>query len=676
MEINELIQIFLYELQEESNEFYTNLQNLENEFTSGGKDLIPLINDMFISIHTIKGSASTLHNSIRRQNHPLAHPLKIIAKITHEFEDYIDLLKEQEKELTLEDFEVMYEFDQMLNRLQDSLKNQDNLYPEENANSFLKKIKNKANTDKRESPETDCTISSNKLFFNILLSCEEDFKHGYLSLVYRDIENQYKHATFSPTKEELLRGTNFDIISIQINTDASVTTVKHFLESLDNVTAVSHIPYQPPKKIEYANENSSKQLPSSDAQHEKDLPKRTKKMTQPLRIDPTRIDNVLKYTSQLVILGNKFDEFLNQSNFLAGTKKRKELEAIFDDINMNIEFLQSSVLEIRMTPFEQLFSRFPRDVKSLSHKYKKPINFKTIGGSTEIDKAILDELSEPFIHLLRNSIIHGIEPPEDRLKKGKPKEGNITVHAKHDKNRVIIKISDDGKGMDIQGLKESALSKKIITTEQLKNLHDDEVLSLIFKPGVSSTKQVDEYSGRGMGMEAVRKKIDEINGAIFVDSKKEEGTTITLTLPLTTAIIEGMVSKINNEYFTFPITQVEEVTSISLTDIKTSSGQRFILLNDKEIPIVHAEEFFNFEKYFNTTESPPFLKVIILTSQNQSVGLTIDEYLGQQSIVVKSLHPFIQHSQGISNCHILGDGSISLIVDSNDLFDYIKKPSE
>lgn len=671
MEINELIQIFLYELQEEATEFYSNLQTLEEGFKNGDDDLEHYINDMFVSIHTIKGSASTLHNSLRKQQHLLSAPLQAIAKITHEFEDYIVYLRDKKELLLQADLDLLFEFDEILTHLQDSIRNQDNILPKDEIAAFLKKIEPKEIDVSNTKDEGDKITAFNRHFFTLKLSCEDEYKHGYLSLIYRDILDKYNDSYFIPTKEDLLKGNKFTSISIQVNSPDEASSISDFIKNMPNVKEISLIPYE---------NGIPEPLPTvqpMDTEEEfPHLNESTKPLKQPLRVDASRIDNVLKYTSQLVILGNKFDEFLNQSNFLAGTKKRKELEAIFDDINTNIEFLQSSVLEIRMTPFEHLFSRFPRDVRALSNKYKKPINFKTYGHSTEIDKAILDELSEPFIHLIRNSIIHGIEHPDERIRKGKSKDGNITVHAKHDKNRVIITIADDGQGMDIASLKKSALEKNFVTEEQLSTLSDAEVLPLIFKPGVSSTKEVDEYSGRGMGMEAVRKKIDEINGTITIDSTKEIGTTVTLTLPLTTAIIEGMITRIDNEFFTFPITQVEEVTSINTEEIKTSSGQDYIFLNDKEIPLIHSTAFFDFDTPSTEKIKPPFTKVMILNSQNELVGFTIDEYLGQQSIVVKNLHPFIQYASGISNCHILGDGSISLIVDANDLIEYINKASD
>lgn len=669
MEIKKLIQIFLYELEEEGREFYNNLQKLEEKFKNNVSDIQPYLDEIFISVHTLKGSANTLLNSVRKQQHPLETLLSSMAKLTHHFEDYIDFLKTNSNNLAQKNIDILFEFDNILSRIYNSLQTEEKTVDQTEIVSFLDKISSFSHNEVSIIEKQE-NKNKTRHFFELSLSCDDEQKHGYLSLVYRDIEKVYEESYFTPTKEMLLKGEEFTTIALQIVSDKQTHTIKNFIETIPCVDKVIIIPYKSNFSLPTKKEDNK---PAQETiNNDKIMPYKNKN-SQPLRLDPKRIDNVLKHTSKLVILGNKIDEFLNQSNFLAGTKKRKELEAIFDEINLTIDFLQTSVLEIRMTPFEELLSLFPRDIRTLSQKYNKPINFKTIGQSTEIDKAILDELSEPFIHLIRNSIIHGIEPPKERVEQGKSEKGNITIHAKHDKNRVLINIIDDGRGIDIQSLKEVALRKKYISEEQYSNLKDDDVLNLIFKPGVTSTEKVDEYSGRGMGMEAVRKKIEELNGSMSIHTKQGLGTNITISLPLTTAIIEGMITKINNEFFTFPIIQVEEVINIKKDEIKTSSGQEYIFLNDKEIPLIFSKEYFGYKNEVQKNTNNPFVKVMILNSQNQIIGLTIDEYLGQQSIVVKNLHPLINYSPGIGSCHVLGDGSISLIVDSNELYNYFNR---
>ncbi|MCU7667033.1 chemotaxis protein CheA [Bacillus thuringiensis] len=662
MELNELINLFLYELEEELEEYSTTFFEIEKEAN------ILLLDDLYINVHTIKGSSKSLLNNLNKEdNHVCKNHVEKIALITHTFEDYLEILKQKE-ELFETDISTLLEFDTLIRELKDYIENESTeTMEEEKIDIFFGNLKS---YDEAEAHLKDLI---KRHFFNITLISDEEYKHGYLTIVYREIEETYPDSFFIPSKDDLLKNLSFDLITIQINSEHEQEKIRDFILSLDNVGQVTNIPYNNkvvPSVPKDAQTKTVKEfIVSNKNEPNKSFPKRVK--SQPLRISTRRIDNVLKHTSKLVILKNKLDQFLIQNDFLTGTKKRKELEELFNEINSHVDYLQESVLEIRMTSFEQLFNRFPKDIRELSKEYNKPIKLNTIGGNTEIDKSILDELFDPFMHLIRNSVIHGIEPPEHRIQKGKNPEGTITVQAKHDKNRVIITISDDGKGINLETLKQVAINKNIVSPSLANNMSKQDLLELIFKSGVSTSEKVTEYSGRGIGMDAVRKKIDAINGSISVSSIDDVGTNITLFLPLTTAIIEGMITKVNNEYFTFPISQVEEVINIKKTEVRTSSDKKYFFLKDKEIPIIYAEEFFGMQP--REKDDNPFFKIMILRSHNYIVGLTIDEFLGQQSIVVKSMHPFVQGAKGISSCNILGDGSISLIVDSNDLLHHLSQ---
>lgn len=662
MELNELINLFLYELEEELEEYSTTFFEIDKEAN------ILLLDDLYINVHTIKGSSKSLLNNLNKEdNHVCKNHVEKIALITHTFEDYLEILKQKE-ELFETDISTLLEFDTLIRELKDYIENESTeTMEEEKIDIFFSNLKS---YDEAEAHLKDLI---KRHFFNITLISDEEYKHGYLTIVYREIEETYPDSFFIPSKDDLLKNKSFDVITIQINSEHEQEKIRDFILSLDNVGQVTNIPYNNKVAPSVPKDSQTKTVKefivSNKNEPNKNFPKRTK--SQPLRISTRRIDNVLKHTSKLVILKNKLDQFLIQNDFLTGTKKRKELEELFNEINSHVDYLQESVLEIRMTSFEQLFNRFPKDIRELSKEYNKPIKLNTIGGNTEIDKSILDELFDPFMHLIRNSVIHGIEPPEHRIQKGKNPEGTITVQAKHDKNRVIITISDDGKGINLETLKQVAINKNIVSPSLANNMSKQDLLELIFKSGVSTSEKVTEYSGRGIGMDAVRKKIDAINGSISVSSIDDVGTNITLFLPLTTAIIEGMITKVNNEYFTFPISQVEEVINIKKTEVRTSSDKKYFFLKDKEIPIIYAEEFFGMQP--REKDDNPFFKIMILRSHNYIVGLTIDEFLGQQSIVVKSMHPFVQGAKGISSCNILGDGSISLIVDSNDLLHHLSQ---
>jgi len=669
LEIYELINLFIYELEEELDEYSSTTLNIEKEL-----NISSLIDDLYINVHTIKGSSKSLLNNLNKEDYHITKiHIEQIALITHTFEDYLETLKIK---TSLSEYEVtlLLMFENIVRdlkvRIEDDIEEPIN---EDIIKDFYSRLEN---------IEADMDLNSinnetlNRHFFSITLNSDDTYKHGYLTLVYRDIEEKYSDSIFIPSKDSLLKGEEFESITVQINSIEEQEIIQSFLEGLENVDKVVNIPYKYTVKESYSVQQTQaketiKEYINSYLPEDK-LSRKKKSKSHTLRISTKRIDNVLKHTSKLVILNNKLDQFLLQNDFLAGTKKRKELEELFSEISSHVDYLQESVLEIRMTPFDQLFSRFPKDIRELSIQYKKPIGFSYSGGNTEIDKNILDELFDPFMHLIRNAVIHGIEIPEERIAKGKPPEGTVHIQAKHDKNRVIITLTDDGKGIKLDSLKKSAVKKNLISQSAANNMSRNDLIELIFKSGVSTSENVTEYSGRGIGMEAVRKKLDAVNGSIHVSSKENEGTKITLLLPLTTAIIEGMITKINGEYFTFPISQVDEVINVKKSEIRTSSDKKYFFLKEQEIPIIYSEEFFNMDSREDDPNNP-FLKIMIVRAHNYIVGLTIDEFLGQQSIVVKTMHPFVQGAKGISSCNILGDGSISLIVDSNDLLQQLSR---
>ncbi|MFP3727074.1 chemotaxis protein CheA [Priestia filamentosa] len=678
MEIYELVNLFIYELEEELGEYSSTSLEIENT-----PEFIPLIDDLYINVHTIKGSSKSLLNNLKKEEFHISKThVEQIANITHSFEDYLEFLKSKNA-LSENDVTLLFEFEKIMRDLKSRIEEEiEDSIEQSIIDNFLKYLHTQnivGGISNLNSQQNNDSINRN--FFTITLDCDQQYKHAYLSIIYREIEEKYDDVVFIPSKESLLKNEEFNSISIQINSSEEHTNIKQFIKQIENVDTVESIPYKhiPSTKNEEKGTDITEEpinntitgfissyLPNANT------PEKKVQKSQTLRISTRRIDNVLKHTSKLVILNNKLDQFLIQNDFLTGTKKRKELEELFAEISSHVDYLQESVLEIRMTSFKQLFERFPKDIRALSIEYKKPIGFSYSGESTEIDKNILDELFDPFMHLIRNSVIHGIESPEERIKKGKPPKGSINIQAKHDKNRVIITINDDGKGIGLEALKKSAINKKILSSSEANSMSKNDLLELIFKSGVSTSETVTEYSGRGIGMEAVRKKLDAVNGSISVSSSEDIGTTITLILPLTTAIIEGMITKINGEYFTFPISQVDEVINIKKSEVRTSSDKKYFFLKDKEIPIIYSEEYFNMETK-EKDPANPFLKIMIVRAHNYIVGLTIDEFLGQQSIVVKNMHPFVQSARGISSCNILGDGSISLIVDSNDLLQHLSK---
>lgn len=660
MNINKLIEIFKSELKEEIEDFSrTTLEMNEGSVTK------EQLENIFINVHTIKGSSITLYNNILKKNEKkysnIASNLKIISNLTHDFEDFLEILKNDNNFLKKEEIKHILKFEEIIFEIQENFEESNSELLDKEAKTLISKIK-KINKKQLK-----------RYFYEITLSEEEfdeEYKHVQLSILYNEIKNKYKDYVFNPTEEEVLQEKNFKEIFIQLNTEENEEEVSKFLNSREDIKEAKLIPYiQKPINI---NEQEAV-LNKKDHPNKKRTNKTSKKTI--LKIEPDRIDDVLKHTSQIVVLKNNLNELvesihLNDEDFLE--QKIEELKnMIFGDLNTYVDFLQESVLKIRMTPLEQLFFPLRRDIRKISEEYNKELILETIGSSTEIDKTILDELPDVLLHLVRNSICHGIETPKEREEKRKDPKGKIRIEAKHEKNMVTLSITDDGKGIDIEKIKEIALNKNFITKNIVETLSEEEIIDLIFISGLSSTEKVNQYSGRGVGMNAVRKKIENLKGSIKISTKKDKGTKIKISLPLTTSIIQAIIAKINNDYFTFPTTQVEEVLHLDKRKIKTVSEQEVFLLRDKEIPIIFSQDFFNLNN--EEKQDKLFLKIIVLRSSNTLYGFTIDEYLGQQNIVVKNLGILSGKTKGISGSNILGDGSISLIVDTNSITETFKK---
>ncbi|NHN29073.1 chemotaxis protein CheA [Paenibacillus agricola] len=340
-----------------------------------------------------------------------------------------------------------------------------------------------------------------------------------------------------------------------------------------------------------------------------------------------------------------------------------ELAQISDHLSMIIGELQESVMKARMLPIDQLFNRFPRLIRDLSRDLDKDIELVIEGKETELDRTLIEEIADPLIHLIRNAVDHGIENPEKREQSGKARKGTLKIRAAHEDNQVVIYVEDDGAGIDPEQIKKSALQKGVIGIEEAKQLSDLEAIELIFRPGFSTAATVSDVSGRGVGMDIVRSHIEKLNGLIDIETKQGQGTQFKIKLPLTLAIIDGLLVKLHKQTFIIPMSNIAEIVRVTHNEIQTVRGAQVILLRNKVIPVAWIHDHFQLPKMLTGKNNP----LVIVGSAEKRIALAVDGLIGNQEIVIKSLGSYIGKVDGIAGSTILGDGKVALILDASGI---------
>lgn len=407
---------------------------------------------------------------------------------------------------------------------------------------------------------------------------------------------------------------------------------------------------------------ASKEDVSDALQEQEKIKKRVEINT--VRVDSSRLDNLMNLLGEIVIGQASLHRISNEmeEDKAAGIKN-----ALYGLDRVTREF-QEQIMSIRMVPVGGTFDQFRRFVRDTAQSLGKEIKLKIEGGDTELDKTVIERISDPLKHMIRNAIDHGIEPADDRRKNSKPSYGTVTLKAYHQEGNVYIDIIDDGRGISLEKVKSKALSLGLISTEE--EASREKLLAFLFNPGFTTSEHVGELSGRGVGMDVVKTNIENLRGSIDIKTKEGEGTLVRIKLPLTLAIIEGMLMRIGESILIVPLLSVVETIQIKKEDYKTVEGKgELILVRGEYIPLVRLSELFGIEA---GTSNPWEALFVIVESDNERIGIMIDELIGQQQIVIKSIDNFITDSRAISGATILGDGRVALIVDIHGLAEEIK----
>ncbi|MFQ6118533.1 MAG: chemotaxis protein CheA [Methanosarcinales archaeon] len=612
MDTNQYKEVFMSEAREHLE--LLNQYLLELEQDPSNKEIL---NQIFRSAHTLKGMSATMG-------------YEKIATFAHEIENVLDKFRNaklSDATLTPERIDLLFELMDTLERL---IENPDS--SESIDLSGLEELKSLTEIEEDENKKT-------KTFkIKVKLSKECVLKLARALVVIRELEKIGFITETKPNREEI-ENENFDLdFEVLLKTEKDEEEIKN---------AIGFVPDLERIEIENA-ELERLEKPKKPAL----------KSIQSVRVSVDRLDTLMDFVGELVI--NKIR--LAQ---LARKYELSELKETLDSVDRITTELQDEVMQMRLVPVEHIFNRFPRMVRDLAREKGKEINFITEGKEIELDRTILDQISEPLVHLLRNCIDHGIEKPEEREKIGKARVGTIKLIAQRQENHTTIIIEDDGRGIDPEVIKKKGLEKGIISQEDAYKLNDEESMDLIFVSGFSTAEKVTETSGRGVGMDAVKASIGSLGGSIKIDSKVGVGTKITLQLPLTVAIIQCLLVALDNETYAIPISKVIRTIKIKRSEIKTIQGKEVINYRDKIIPLVYLRKILKVPKKREIDKCV----VVLVEKSGKEVGLVLDAIISQEEVVIKNLdYKLLKNTKGFAGATILGDGKVVLILDLISLF--------
>jgi two-component system chemotaxis sensor kinase CheA len=421
-------------------------------------------------------------------------------------------------------------------------------------------------------------------------------------------------------------------------------------------------------------DNKLKEEPKEDAGKKSAASAAPKENT--IRVDVDRLDALLDIVSELVLGRNRLTQVNAKFGIEnEGTKYSKDFGEVAKQIDLMTTELQLVVMKLRMIKIGKIFNRYPRVVRDLCKDLGKEVELIIKGEDTEVDKNLIEEINDPLVHLIRNAVDHGVENPETRLKAGKNPKGTVILSAEHMGNNIIITIQDDGKGIDPTVIREKAIEKGLTTRERTKEMSKQELMQLIFLPGFSTAEKVSNVSGRGVGMDVVKTNVAKLRGIINIESEPGKGTKIIIKLPLTLAIISGMIVRVDRDHLVIPLGSVVEVLRVSREQIYSVKGKQIIKLRDSVLPLVSLDHLLTGHSNGKGDDEREWQYVVEIGIAEKRYGIKVDELIGQQEVVIKSLGSYLGKVDGVAGSTIMGDGTVVMILDVSELFNRLEQNS-
>ena len=698
MDVSQYLEIFIDESEEHLQTLSDCIMVLEKE--PDNKDTI---NEVFRAAHSLKGMAGTM--GFKRMQH-LTHDMEnvfqevrsdrvkvtsgmidLLFKCLDALEGYLDNIKSTSDEGT-EDNEVI------IKELNDFIAKADG--EAEAENKEVSEVKEAAPAATQEEKEGQEKIELTEEEKKAIREAESNGQHIYAMtvhiqkdcllkaarafLVFKAVEDFGQILVYRPSSQDI-EDEKFELdfsffLASEEEIDKIVAAAKAVSE-IEKVDAEEIHLEEYLKEAAAQEEQQAKEAATEQKEAPAEVPKAAEKKApaaaakkqtnakpvtgRTVRVDIEKLDALMNQVSELIIAKNSLVSISsNESGEYQNQSFHEQIEYL-ERITTN---LHESVMKVRMVPIESVVNKFPRMIRDLSRKLGKKMELYMTGEDTELDRTVVDQIGDPLQHLLRNSADHGLEDNATRVERGKPEVGSIFLKAFQEGNNVIIEVGDDGNGIDVAAVRDKAVERGVITAEQAENMSQKEIINLLFLPSFSMAKKITDISGRGVGLDVVKSNIEALGGDVEVRTKLGEGTTFIVRLPLTLAIIQALMVEIRDEKYAIALGSIANIESIPVNEIKYVQAQEVIHLRGAVIPLIRLDQVLDMEE---KQEEPENLTVVIVKKGDSLAGLVVDNLIGQQEIVIKSLGKYITNNKIISGATILGDGEVALILDVNTL---------
>ncbi|MEC3607117.1 chemotaxis protein CheA [Bacillus glycinifermentans] len=673
MEMNQYLDVFI----EESKEHLQTCNEKLLELEKNPSDL-QLVHDIFRAAHTLKGMSATMG-------------YEDMAHLTHSLENVLDAIRNEEMTITSEWMDIMFEaLDDLEAIVLSIIEGGDG---KRDVSEVCAKLDvtgaGKETAAAVEAPETAPSKSkwSYDEFqrtviaeaeeqgfkcYEITVSLKEDclLKGVRVYMVFEQL-NEIGEVVQTIPETEVLEAEDFDsefvICFLSKHNEQDIFNKINGVSEIEKVEVTelkidAAVPEEEKEGVEKeAAPKQPEKKPEKPAKQANDKKEPAKPAagggTKTIRVNIDRLDSLMNLFEELVIDRGRLEQIAKELDHGELTETVERMTRISGD-------LQSIILNMRMVPVETVFNRFPRMVRQLTKELNKKIELSIFGADTELDRTVIDEIGDPLVHLLRNSLDHGIEAPEVRVKNGKPETGHVRLKAYHSGNHVFIEVEDDGAGINRKKVLEKAIERNVISERDAETIEDHEIDALIFAPGFSTADQISDISGRGVGLDVVKSKLESLGGSVSIKSTEGEGSLFSIQLPLTLSIISVLLVKLEKETFAIPISSIIETAVIDKKDILQTHDREVIDFRGHIVPVVYLKEEFNVE---DSSDDLDQLHVIVVKKGDKLTAFVVDSFIGQQEVVLKSLGDYLTNVFAISGATILGDGQVALIIDCNAL---------
>jgi len=615
-EMKEIVDSFIVETKELLEKLDVDLVELERNSSD-----VDLLNQIFRAFHTVKGTSGFLG-------------LEKLQAVTHRSEDILNKLRKGEVKLNPQIMDsVLMAFDTIKALLYAIEENKNEDVPVENVIDFL--------NNTIDTIESGGAVQAPPPLPEVKIEPEPEKQTGKKGKKKKSKAEQSEVQAETQPSESA---------AVQIQEPAVI----HPIES---------VPLDSPQKLNLSEQKAKDTVSTLQTE---------KKGDNSIRVDVERLEDLLNIVSELVLGRNRLAQVNSEASLeIEGSKISRDLADVTKQIDLMTNELQLVVMKTRMVKIAKVFNRYPRTVRDLSRETKKEVRLIMKGEETELDKTLIEEINDPLVHLIRNSLDHGIELPEVRKNIGKDPVGTVTLNAQHEGNNIIITIEDDGKGIDENILKEKAVAKGLITLERAKEMSKQEAYNLIFLPGFSTAEKVTNVSGRGVGMDVVKTNVTKLRGMINIESAVGVGTKIIIKLPLTLAIIPGLIIKVRSELAVIPLNSVIEVVRVHKDNIYSINKNEVIKMRDSVLPLISIEEII--AKHDRSPRERTWQYVVVVGIAEKKFGIKVDELIGQKEIVIKSLGKYLGTIEGLAGSTIMGDGTVVMILDIGEIVNKLLK---